>query len=88
MLKEISNEIRSAFQSNRNGVIQLLVVNIAVFLVIGWFANGSEFSRRESGVVLRSCTVFISSLDTPHVRLSAPEPYAPSVQHDRPVYLW
>jgi membrane associated rhomboid family serine protease len=35
MLKEISNEIRSAFQSNRNGVIQLLVVNIAFFLVAG-----------------------------------------------------
>lgn len=35
MLKEISNEIRSAFRSNRNGVIQLLVVNIAVFLLIG-----------------------------------------------------
>ena len=35
MLKEISNEIRSAFRSNRNGVIQLLVVNIGVFLLIG-----------------------------------------------------
>ena len=35
MLKEISNEIRSAFQSNRNGVVQLLVVNIAFFLVAG-----------------------------------------------------
>ncbi len=35
MLKEISNEIRSAFQRNRNGVVQLLVVNIAFFLVAG-----------------------------------------------------
>ena len=35
MLKEISNDIRSAFQSNRNGVVQLLVVNIVVFLIAG-----------------------------------------------------
>lgn len=35
MLKEISNEIRSAFQSNRNGVTQLIVVNIGLFLVVG-----------------------------------------------------
>jgi len=45
MLKEISNEIRSAFQRNRNGVTQLLVVNSAVFLLVGtvrvisWFGG-------------------------------------------------
>jgi len=35
MLKEIGNEIRSAFQSNNNGVVQLIVVNIAFFLIAG-----------------------------------------------------
>jgi len=35
MLKEISNEIRSAFQSNQNGVTQLLILNIAIFLLVG-----------------------------------------------------
>jgi membrane associated rhomboid family serine protease len=35
MLKEISNEIRSAFQSNRNGVIQLIVINLIFFLLAG-----------------------------------------------------
>lgn len=35
MLQEINNEIRSAFQSNRNGVVQLLVVNIGLYLLVG-----------------------------------------------------
>lgn len=35
MLKEISNDIRAAFQSNQNGMVQLLMVNIALFLIIG-----------------------------------------------------
>jgi membrane associated rhomboid family serine protease len=35
MLKEISDEIRAAFQSNQNGVTQLLVINIVVFVIIG-----------------------------------------------------
>jgi membrane associated rhomboid family serine protease len=35
MLKEISDEIKAAFKSNQNGVTQLLVVNIALFLVFG-----------------------------------------------------
>jgi membrane associated rhomboid family serine protease len=48
MLKEISNEIRSAFQSNRNGVIQLLVVNIAVFLVIGFVNVVGYFSGSQT----------------------------------------
>jgi membrane associated rhomboid family serine protease len=48
MLKEISNEIRSAFESNRNGVIQLLVVNIAVFVVIGFINVVGYFSGSQS----------------------------------------
>jgi len=49
MLKEISNEIRSAFQSNRNGVIQLIVINIVFFLiagtakVVGWASGTPGF---------------------------------------------
>lgn len=35
MLKEIGNEIQAAFRHNRNGVTQLLVINVAVFLLIG-----------------------------------------------------
>ena len=35
MLKEISNDIRSAFQSNQNGITQLLVINIVLFLIVG-----------------------------------------------------
>lgn len=48
MLKEISDDIRSAFQSNRNGLVQLLVVNIALFVlsgsakVVAW-ASGASF---------------------------------------------
>ena len=36
MLKEISNEIKSAFRHNQNGVTQLLVINIAVFVLVGF----------------------------------------------------
>ncbi len=49
MLKEISNEIRSAFQSNRNGVIQLIVINLVFFLlagtakVFGWASGTAGF---------------------------------------------
>lgn len=35
MLKEISNDIRAAFQSNQNAVVQLLMVNLVLFLVVG-----------------------------------------------------
>ncbi|HRH34080.1 MAG TPA: rhomboid family intramembrane serine protease [Catalimonadaceae bacterium] len=35
MLKEISNDIRAAFQSNQNAVVQLLLANLALFLVVG-----------------------------------------------------
>ncbi len=46
MLREISNDIKAAFQNSRNGVTQLLVVHIAVFAiigtgnVIGWAVSG------------------------------------------------
>lgn len=37
MLKEISNDIKAAFRSNHNSVIQLLLVNLGLFLVVGTF---------------------------------------------------
>lgn len=46
MLKEISNEIQAAFRNNRNGVTQLLVINVAVFLLIG---TGHVFSLFTNG---------------------------------------
>jgi hypothetical protein len=35
MIREISNDIKAAFQNNRNGVTRLLIVHIAAFAVIG-----------------------------------------------------
>lgn len=51
MLTEISNEIKAAFRNNQNALIQLLLVNIGVFVIIGVakvFAWAGAFPPPES----------------------------------------
>lgn len=51
MLGEIRNDIQDAFRGNRNGVVQMLVLNCAVFLLIklvnlfAWFSSGTSLDE-------------------------------------------
>jgi len=51
MLGEIRSDIQDAFRGNRNGVVQMLVLNCAVFLLIklvnlfAWFSSGTSLDE-------------------------------------------